>query len=155
MHLHSLFRLTDEYVYWQDTAWWGAHVLDLNPERLAHSECHVLLPDSFQLILSCSKHWVLNVLRAPQFLFSQVNMHETLPAVYFNNWTIGFRSTTILSRSYGENIRKARKDFVCVTMLHFVTKLMPGNACCLCYCQHTHWRARMIQSIKQSKKIII
>ena len=73
MHLHSLFRLTDGYVYWQDAAWWGAHVLDLNPERLAHSDCHVLIPDSFQLILSCSKHGVLNILRAPQYSFLSIN----------------------------------------------------------------------------------
>ena len=160
MHLHSLFRLTDGYVYWQDAAWWGAHVLDLNPERLAHSDCHVLIPDSFQLILSCSKHGVLNVLRAPQYSFLSinfqvnmhetlpVNMHETLPAVYCNDSTIGFRLIfyiNFVSQLWRKIRRKARKDFAWVTMLHFVTKLISKNACYLCYCQHPHWRARMIQ----------
>ena len=59
MHLHSRIRLTDGYVYWQDAVWWGAHVLDLNPKRLAHipPHIHALLPDCFQLVLSCSKIW--------------------------------------------------------------------------------------------------
>ena len=69
MHLHSLFRLTDGYVYWQDAVCWGAHVLDLNPKRLAHipPHIHALPPDCFQLVLSCSKIWTW---RASQ-LFSQ------------------------------------------------------------------------------------
>lgn len=75
-----------------------------------------------------------------------VNIHKTLPAVYYNDSTIGFRFLHKFCLTAMEKIRrKARKDFACVTMLHFVTKLISQNACCLCYCQQTHWRARMIQ----------
>lgn len=83
-HLHSLFRLTDRYAYWQEAAWWGAHVLeDLNPERFAHSDCHVLIPDSFQLILSCSKQaWGVTHLEISTIFFTQYKFPKliTLPA---------------------------------------------------------------------------
>lgn len=73
------------------------------------------------------------------------NMHETLPAVYYIDSTIGFHflHRSCLNRSYGEKLEGKPERILHV--LQCVTKLIPKNACCLCYCQHTHWRARMIQ----------
>ena len=55
--VHSLFKLTDGYVYWQDAVCWVAKSLDLNAKRLPH--IHALPHDFFQPVPFCSKIWVL------------------------------------------------------------------------------------------------